>query len=115
MLFQFPQMKKYELYARIRSTVKLESKISFYRGVIADISMAALVDAISGNLLWPFVSLFLYVRFWVSFILCLPWIIYAMAVGKSFKAFIEFYAILKSMPLGLGKYVYTGFTGFFSS
>jgi acyl-coenzyme A thioesterase PaaI-like protein len=76
--------------------------------------MAAVVDGTLAFLLWPFVSLFLYVRFWLSLIICLPWIMYAMAVGKSFSAFIEFYAILAKVPLGLGKYVYTGFTGFFS-
>ena len=76
--------------------------------------MAAVVDGTAAFLFWPFMSLVLYVRFWVSFIVCLPWILYAVAVGKSFGAFIEFYAILSKVPFGLGKYVYTGFTGFFS-
>lgn len=76
--------------------------------------MPAVVDGTLSFLLWPFVMVLCYIRFWLSFIICLPWIIYAMAIGKSFAAFIDFYDILRKVPLGLGKYTYGGFVGFFS-
>ena len=76
--------------------------------------MVRLIDGTLAYLTWPFVLLFLYVRFWISFIVCLPWFFLALAQGKSFDDFVGFYSVLEKAPFGLGKYLYTGFTGFFS-
>lgn len=76
--------------------------------------MADIASIVLAWILWPIVILLLYVRFAVSFVVCLPWLLYALSQGKGFDDFIGLWSVMEKAPFGLGKYVYTGFTGFFS-
>ena len=82
--------------------------------LVLQCTMTKITDVVLAFTLWPVVILLLYIRFILAFIICLPWLLYALSQGKGFGDFIGLYSVMERAPFGLGKYVYTGFTGFFS-
>ena len=71
------------------------------------------MDVILSLFVWPLVTLWHYLRFILSIITCLPYLLYSLARMKSPLAdFQKMHASLKCFPLGI--YLFSGLVGMYS-
>ena len=71
------------------------------------------MDVIATAVLWPLVTVFCYLRFTLSIITCLPYLLYSLIRMKSpLSDFQRMHASLKNFPLGI--YLFSGLVGMYS-
>ena len=68
------------------------------------------MDAVIGNILWPFVTIFAYLRFTVGVIVCIPPVCYHLLTGKKLSKFVDIWNLLSKCYLG--SYVFSGIAAF---